>query len=400
MKRLAVFCDGTWNRLSAEHPTNVVLAARSVLPYGTDGVPQVTYYDEGVGTTFLINQALERTLAGAFGWGLFDKIAAAYRFLVFNYDPGDEIYIFGFSRGAFTARSLAGLIRKCGIVTRDRLDKVEEAFKFYKDNSPEAHPDMERAQQFRLENSQDIIMKPEDRAFRQALGVPAALTNQPLFTLKYLGVWDTVGALGMPRYLLLERIFRTAAKYQFHDAALSSIVEAARHAVAIDEDRLSFEPALWDNVDDLNRIEGRAGNYHQLWFPGDHGSVGGGGDITGLSASPLVWIMDGASRQGLAFDRAALKAYAGERDDFAPLHNMTAPKSWTEIIYRRGARKGPWRQADLGASSRARIARTASADWPIYRPAALSAFFERQSQTARRRSEERRPTEPSPSAPS
>lgn len=389
MKRLAVFCDGTWNRLSAKHPTNVVLAAQSVLPYGTDGVAQVTYYDEGVGTTFLVNQALERMLAGAFGLGLFDKIAAAYRFLVFNYDPGDEIYIFGFSRGAFTARSLAGLIRKCGIVTRDRLDKVEEAFAFYKDNSPEAHPDGEKAQQFRLENSQDTIMKTEDRAYRQSLGIPAPLTSQPLFTLSYLGVWDTVGALGMPKYLLLERLFRTAEKYQFHDSSLSSIVKSARHAVAVDEDRLSFDPALWDNVDVLNRVDGRAGNYHQLWFPGDHGSVGGGGDITGLSSAALVWIMDGARRRGLAFDRGALKTYGEQRDDFAPLHNMTAPPNWTDIIYRRGPRKGPAARSELAASSKSRIGRATSADWPPYRPASLAALFERQSPARRRRSEER-----------
>ena len=386
MKRLAIFCDGTWNRLSAKYPTNVVLAARSVLPSGADGVPQITYYDEGIGTTFLVNRALERILAGAFGLGLFDKIAAAYRFLVFNYDPGDEIYIFGFSRGAFTARSLAGLIRKCGIVTRDRLDKVEEAFAFYKDNSESAHPDGEMAQQFRLENSQDTLMKPEDRTYRQGLGVPPALTSQPLFTIRYLGVWDTVGALGMPKYLLLEHIFRTAAKYQFHDPSLSSIVEAARHAVAIDEDRLSFEPALWDNVSTLNKIEGRSGNYQQLWFPGDHGSVGGGGDITGLSASPLVWIMEGAKRRGLAFDRGALKAYTAQRDDFAPLRNMSSPRSWTEMIYRRGPRKGPDARAELGASGRARLDRPASDGWTAYRPASLQTLLNRQSSAAGHRS--------------
>jgi len=389
MKRLAIFCDGTWNRLSASHPTNVVMAARSVLPMGRDAVPQVTYYDEGIGTAFLINETLERMLAGAFGLGLFDKIAAAYRFLVFNYDPGDEIYIFGFSRGAFTARSLAGLIRKCGIITRDRLDKVAEAFAFYKDNSPEAHPDGEKAQQFRLENSQDTIMKAADRGYRRALGMPASFVEQPLFTIRYLGVWDTVGALGMPRYLLLERIFRTAAKYQFHDASLSSIVAAARHAVAIDEDRLSFEPALWDNVAELNRIDGRAGNYRQLWFPGDHGSVGGGGDITGLSSAALVWILEGAQRQGLAFDKQALKVFAGERDDFAALRNMTAPPGWTDIIYRRGTRQGPPTRTELAPSSRARLARAASADWTPYRPAALTALLDRQSPIRRRRSDER-----------
>ena len=112
MKRLVVFCDGTWNRMSARYPTNVVIGAQATLSRAEDGVEQITFYDEGVGTTAPVFGQIERWLAGAFGLGLIDKIAAAYRFLIFNYEPGDEIFIFGFSRGAYTARSLAGLIRK------------------------------------------------------------------------------------------------------------------------------------------------------------------------------------------------------------------------------------------------------------------------------------------------
>src|SRR5690606_34463607 len=102
-KRIAVFCDGTWSQLTAECPTNVVLGAQMVLPRADDGTQQLVLYKEGVGTSYLINKAWESRLAGAFGWGLFDNIADAYRFLVFNYRTGDEIFIFGFSRGAFTA---------------------------------------------------------------------------------------------------------------------------------------------------------------------------------------------------------------------------------------------------------------------------------------------------------
>lgn len=99
MKRIAIFCDGTWNRIS-KSPTNVVLGAQLLLPVADDGAQQLTYYRQGVGTSWLISQTLETYLAGAFGLGLFDNIADAYRFLVFNYQTGDEIYIFGFSRGA------------------------------------------------------------------------------------------------------------------------------------------------------------------------------------------------------------------------------------------------------------------------------------------------------------
>jgi len=372
MKRISIFCDGTWNRLSAKYPTNVVLAAQLVKPVGDDGIRQITYYNQGVGTSYLINENIERVLAGAFGWGLFDKIADAYRFLVFNYEPGDEVYIFGFSRGAFTARSLGGLIRKCGIVTRDRLEMVDEAFAFYKDNREEAHPDGVLAQQFRMENSQDMLMKEEDRTFRRDKGIPDELNSQPLFTLTYLGVWDTVGALGVPQYLLFEHIFHTAAKYQFHDLNLSSVVKAARHGVAIDEDRLAFAPALWENLPDLTALPGRSDSYKQLWFPGDHGSVGGGGDIRGLSNGALLWILEGAQAQGLSFDENGLDRLGKLRDPLAPLVNSSKPPGWTNQLYRRGSRTGPVEVDELAASTLERIAfKGGAANWVAYKPKPL-----------------------------
>jgi len=372
MKRLAVFCDGTWNQLSARHPSNVVRAAQAVQPRGKDGVVQLTYYNEGLGTSYVFNQALERLLAGAFGVGLFEKIADAYRFLVFNYEPGDRIFIFGFSRGAYTARSLAGLIRKCGIVTRDRLHMVRAAFDFYKEQGPSAHPDGARAQRFRLENSHDRPMKETDRVWRELEGVPAEFNPARLFEIAYLGVWDTVGALGVPKHLFLEWLFRTAAKHQFHDTELSSIVTAARHAVAIDEDRRSFEPALWDNLERLDALPGRQGRYRQVWFPGDHGSVGGGGDIVGLSNGSLVWILEGAEAAGLAVDPRRMAAYRDVRDAFAPLRNTSTPPGWFERFYARAAREGPKSLAELSESALERLtARPAGKLWKPYRPKAL-----------------------------
>ncbi len=119
MKRL-VFCfDGTWNKIDAEFSTNVVITAESVLPLSRNGVAQLIYYDEGVGTS-----RFDRIRGGVFGNGLVQNLAEAYRFLIFNYTSGDEIYIFGFSRGAYTARSFAGLLSTCAIPLRMHAGRV------------------------------------------------------------------------------------------------------------------------------------------------------------------------------------------------------------------------------------------------------------------------------------
>jgi uncharacterized protein (DUF2235 family) len=376
MKRIAIFCDGTWNQLSAKNPTNVVLGAQMLLPYSDDGVQQLVFYKQGVGTSFLVSKEWEARLAGAFGWGLFDNIADAYRFLVFNYRTGDEIYIFGFSRGAFTARSLAGLIRKCGIVTPDRVAKVEEAFAFYKQRDDETHPDKDLAQKFRAENSPEMIMKEDDRIWRRANGYKELYEDLPNFTIKYLGVWDTVGALGVPRHILLEQLFRTADKYQFHDLNLSSTIESGRHAVALDENRLSFSPTLWENLGELNAQ--RPGNYAEKWFPGDHGSVGGGGDVLGLSQAALLWIMEGAEKAGLALIDAAMENAARAIQYEAPLRNMTAKPGFLDSIYRRGDRAGPSEETQLSESAFARLNyETKDVGWHKYRPKSILPLLRR-----------------------
>src|SRR3990172_3960885 len=121
MKRL-VFCfDGTWNRLDSSCPTNVVVTAETVLPLAPDGTAQLIFYDEGVGT-----DKRESLRGGMFGSGLVKNLADGYRFLIFNYTPGDEIYVFGFSRGAYTARSFAGLLNTCGVLVRKEAARVGE----------------------------------------------------------------------------------------------------------------------------------------------------------------------------------------------------------------------------------------------------------------------------------
>lgn len=375
MKRLVIFCDGTWNRMSAAEPTNVLMSSQMVEHADASGVPQIIYYDEGVGTSFLVNEWLETRLAGAFGLGLLEKIEAAYRFLIFNYEPGDEIFIFGFSRGAYTARSLAGLIRKCGIVPSTHARAIREIFEFYKD--ADTHPDSDEAQRRRMVLSPHVILKEDDRQWRLSHGAhPATVAAARLLNIRYLGVWDTVGALGVPQHLLVSSLFGTAKKYQFHDTALSSTVAAARHAVATDEDRLSFAPALWSNLDVLNTANGGSDRYQQLWFPGDHGSVGGGGEIRGLSNTALAWIMEGAAAEGLALNASELTEIKSATDPLAPLSNQKKKPGLFDRIYRRGHREGPQQSSHLAENTRLRLAYEAkSAEWKPYRPGALKRLW-------------------------
>ena len=144
-KKLAIFCDGTWNDLRMTSPTNVARLAKCVASDAADGTPQIVYYDDGVGVASgisVLTDELVKIWGGAFGRGLDQKIEAAYRFLVANYEEGDDIYIFGFSRGAYTARSLCGLIRKCGILKRSFFDKTPDAMALYRNGQNPHNADM------------------------------------------------------------------------------------------------------------------------------------------------------------------------------------------------------------------------------------------------------------------
>jgi uncharacterized protein (DUF2235 family) len=279
MKRI-VFCfDGTWNRLSGDYPTNVVLLAESVIPSASDGTVQIVYYDEGVGTS-----KVDKIIGGAFGVGLLTNLQEAYRFLIFNHEPGDEIFIFGFSRGAFTARSFAGVLRHCGILAVDSATKIDQAFKLYVSALEKDGDDHLTALRFRAENSPHVCVSDFDEDWR-CENVPGfRKENAAHLDIKYVGVWDTVGALGWPN------VFPGAAwlnrKLGYHDVRLTSKVGSARHALAIDERRKLFRPTLWSNVNDLNSDKGFSpyspdAPYQQRWFPGVHGAVGGGGPLRG-----------------------------------------------------------------------------------------------------------------------
>jgi uncharacterized protein (DUF2235 family) len=325
VKKRLVFCfDGTWNELKAGSVTNVGLTAQCIASQSRDGTQQIVWYDEGVGTSAYgtkgVVRAIEKWGGGLFGHGLLANLVEAYRFLVFNYEPDDEIYIFGFSRGAFSARSFAGLLRACGAMGRADVEHIPKAMLQYKALKPNDAATIEALRRFRWEYSPRVCVDEEEDDWRcKAFPKEYAKGQSPLFGVTYLGVWDTVGSLGVP--------FGFSNKYQFHDTNLSRFVGRARHAVAIDERRRSFNATLWTNLEEINRAAGYkkgdpAAPYQEMWFPGVHGAVGGGTTVRGLSDEALHWILRGAQERGLAIETGkAAEIYRLTSNPYAHLDN-------------------------------------------------------------------------------
>lgn len=320
MKRL-VFCfDGSWNRLDADYPTNVVLLAESVLPTTKDGIVQIVYYDEGVGTS-----KADKFRGGMFGVGLKTNLREAYRFLIFNYEPEDEIFIFGFSRGAYTARSFAGFVRHAGILDINSASQIDKALDLYESAMGADGDDHPKALTFRAQHSSKVCVSEYDEQWRcKNWDGYVPNTAKPL-TIRYVGVWDTVGSLGWPNVLPGANWLNH--RYGFHDVKLTSKVQGARHALAIDESRKLFRPTVWNNVADLNSQQDISpydpdAPYQQKWFPGVHGAVGGGGPERGLSDSAFSWILAGARRAGLKVNIGGTsRIYEVAPNPFSPLQN-------------------------------------------------------------------------------
>jgi uncharacterized protein (DUF2235 family) len=289
-KNLALFFDGTWNEPGSDEETSGdtnVLRMFKAVQFQHNGRPQLAEYFAGVGTRWY-----ERVTGGAFGFGLDRTIREGYRWLLHHYEPGDDVYMFGFSRGAYTARSLVGLIRNAGLLVKverltpagrvplpistiapegtDReLDAmIERAYELYRSRDDATHPKGAIAQHFRAAFSREI-------------------------PIKCLGVWDTVGALGFPLRALRQL---NDDRYGFHDTKLSRIVENAFHAVALDEHREAFKPALWGPIDPSDAGQ----TIQQTWFTGDHADVGGGHeDDRKLADITLRWMQECAESAGL-----------------------------------------------------------------------------------------------------
>lgn len=286
-KRIAFCADGTWDSETSQ--TNVYKLFKLL----TVTADQMPFYDDGVGANL---EPVEKFLGGAFGIGLFNKIKQAYTKISQVYESGDQVYVFGFSRGAYVARSLAGMIVACGLPTKNFTDDlVDTAFQAYRDK----------------ENRAQILDKLKDRNMENA-------------RITMLGVWETVGALGIPS--LFGGV--DPLKYGFLDTTIHPNVLSAYHAVSIDEKRMEFPPTLWTSTPAPGQT------IEQVWFSGVHSDVGGGEPSDGsgttmLSGISLAWMIERASKLGLKFDQDALADYPFPLDPKYALDKIHA--SWTPL---------------------------------------------------------------------
>jgi uncharacterized protein (DUF2235 family) len=303
MKRIVICADGTWNErdrlddtTGTRRPTNVTKTARAVRPHDDDGVSQVTYYHEGVGT----GGPLDQLTGGAFGEGMEANICNLYRFLVYNHEPGDELYFFGFSRGAFTVRSLAGFVHFAGLVSKEEDYYVPDLFQCYAKGHGPGTPAWAR------------LFEELNRKGRRRLVDRRAQTPH----IRFIGVWDTVGALGPPGTLgqLARRI--DPKRHSFHAVGLNPLIDNVAHALAIDEQRAAFAPTLYSRDD----APGWSGRLHQAWFAGVHTDIGGGYDYDDHANHALNWVLGHARALGLALDDAYLAPFQFSRLQ-QPLHD-------------------------------------------------------------------------------
>jgi uncharacterized protein (DUF2235 family) len=280
-KNVAFFADGTWDGPCQNSNVSRLYSAAAKI----DG-EQLTTYDPGVGTD---GNPVDSILGGAFGVGIFGKIRQGYAAIAAQYAPGDHIFIFGFSRGAYTARSLAGMIAICGLPTINQNDPkcLDMAFEAYRNAS-----------------QRQMLLDTLNEGYR--------MDNAKI---QLLGVWDTVGSLGIPA------IFGgiDVCQYGFLDTSLHPDVLNAVQALAIDEQRLQFQPALWTSAPAPGQ------SLAQVWFAGVHCDVGGSypADDGGFALSNITlnWVANYAKNCGLQFAPGAFPSTSRLTDALATLHD-------------------------------------------------------------------------------
>jgi len=267
-KNIVICCDGTDNQIEEDN-TNVVRIFRCI-PNGTteNDTEQRTYYDPGVGTfsakRFSPTNKIGKLLGSAFGWGVQKNINDAYRYLMDTYEEGDYVYLFGFSRGAFTVRALSGMLNKCGLLTSGSYNLIPYAAKIYGE-----HDNNETASFFKEHYARHC-------------------------TPHMIGVFDTVSSLGL-----------FYSRLRFFDQSLAPDIPYAYHAVSIDEQRPKFPVSLWDE-----RTAAPDQTIEQVWFGGVHSDVGGGYSRKGLSDIPLNWMLQKCSQAGLTIDASGLTTHS------------------------------------------------------------------------------------------
>ena len=312
-KNIVLLSDGTGNSNIKNRGTNVFKFYEAVDFNRLSDNPQeqVAFYDDGVGTQ---DFKPLKILGGAFGWGLARNVRNLYKRLVQAYEPGDKIYLFGFSRGAFTVRTLAGFIASNGILDVSHYDTDKELDKAI----------LQLYETYRAKKTailESVIYKPLMALLFQAYSGKPIFLDGGETDIEFIGVWDTVDAVGLPFEGATQFWNTFVFRFKFPDTRLHGKVKKACHALSIDDQRQSFQPLLWT---DDPRIE-------QVWFPGVHANVGGGYPQQGLSLVALDWMLDKARAVGLQFVKTDLEFVRDKKYVFDKLYDS---RSGLGVYYR------------------------------------------------------------------
>lgn len=343
-RNLILCSDGTGNAGGKQRGTNVWRIYQAIERNETTAkAEQFVFYEDGVGTDSF---KLFKIIGGAFGWGITRNLKQLYSYLLRQFQPNDNIYLFGFSRGAFTVRTLANIIYECGIADRaehspERLDEIAaEAVAAYK----KRHTSGDATRDFRLKYG----LKHKD---------PAKQGDEHVgrFPIHFIGVWDTVDAVGLPFQSMTQAFLwlpffslnlrHSGSSWRDWEDDLNPLVRNAYHALAIDDQRYTFQPVLWiehtpqgihkteiapeDRA--VDHLDGTPRKVEQVWFAGVHANVGGGYPKDQLSSVPLVWMMEHAEREGLAFKESLRAEFERDQDVHGRLYNS---RSGLKAYYR------------------------------------------------------------------
>lgn len=333
-KRIVICCDGTWQSATSLDPTkgkasNVTRLCRVLAKAGTDSKnkvwQQVVYYDAGVGTGDITD--FEQKRQGGLGIGLVENIIEAYNFIANNYSPGDELFFFGFSRGAYTVRAVAGLVGDIGVLRPASLPS------FIQHYNPYIHSDLDRPTKFSaFKPWLDFIQEHPDYAIQ----------TKDTVTIQVVGVWDTVGSLGVPDIGHFWKVYKSDPKaYQFYNTNLNDGINHAYQALALDERRSAFAPSLWKLTANNTKTK-----LVQCWFAGAHVNVGGGSSLDTdenlkeeqLASIAYAWMLD-RIRPHLAFNQKALDEQFAPFDKLADMKTPKSPDSPSKMLWETVKRK-------------------------------------------------------------
>jgi uncharacterized protein (DUF2235 family) len=326
-KNIILCSDGTGNKGIKDRGTNVFKLFESIDLHNSRQ-KQIVFYDDGVGTSKIKPITI---LGGAFGLGLSRNVRQLYTDLVRCYKPGDKIFLFGFSRGAYTVRVLAGFIDAVGILDIKNAQgdaelqrTVRTAYRLYRKKYRALLSEILYYSLgwiprlfYRLLRVRCLASSADD--FRKQFSVkPGKGAIKGRVPIEYIGVWDTVSAVGLPIYELTWLLDKAIYKFEFRDRTLSQSVKKGCHAISVDDERKTFQPMLWDEHNEKNnRVE-------QVWFSGVHSNVGGGYPRQGMSLVAMQWMMNQAYRSGLRFTKPDQDFYASHGNVHDKLHDSRA----------------------------------------------------------------------------